>query len=39
MVAMLPLRLRLRRLARVRSHVDLTVLTQLASALLTTRTP
>jgi len=34
---MLPLRVR--RMARVRLHVDLTVLTQLASALLTTRTP
>ena len=35
--AMLPLRVR--RLARVRLHVDLTILVQLASALLTTRTP
>lgn len=35
--AMLPLRVR--RLARVRLHVDLTVLTKLASALLTARTP
>jgi hypothetical protein len=30
---------RVRRIARVRLHVDLTILTQLATALLTTRTP
>ena len=35
--AMLPLRVR--RIHRVRQHVDLTILAQLASALLTTRTP
>jgi len=34
---MLPLRVR--RIFRVRLHVDLTILSQLASALLTARTP